>query len=323
MKLAQLHREATDHLKTNKKSFSKLVLIHSAIAVGVTFLLIPITWLAQNAGSDSSIGSAENQILLTTLQWMLQFVAVLGIPFWNAGLSFCALRTLQGKDNSSHTLLEGFRCWSPIGTSLLIQGLNYWLLTMINSLIPSAFLSTIPLPLSFQEALLAYAEKPVFPPPDNILLFFKVYFVIYCICLPILLVPRLYLHRLIPYKIMDGDEACNGLQAVLYSRILMKGKRRKLLLLDLSFWWFYLLEMCISGIAMADVILAAMGIALPIGSEITFWLFPVVALLLRLVLYYLAKPKLAITYALFFRKIMDAPPTEPKPPKPKRMPWKY
>ena len=144
MKLAQLHREAADHLKTNKKSFSKLVLIHSAIAVGVSFLLLPITWLAQNAGSDSSIGSIENQILLTTLQWMLQFVAVLGIPFWNAGLCFCALRTLQGKDNSPHTLLEGFRCWSPIGSSLLIQGLNYCLLSMLSSFAASALLSTIP-----------------------------------------------------------------------------------------------------------------------------------------------------------------------------------
>ena len=300
MKLAQLHREAADHLKTNKKSFSKLVLIHSAIAVGVSFLLLPITWLAQNAGSDSSIGSIENQILLTTLQWMLQFVAVLGIPFWNAGLCFCALRTLQGKDNPPHTLFEGFRCWSPIGSSLLIQGLNYCLLSMLSSFAASALLSTIPLPRSFQEALLAYAENPVFPPPDNILLFFKVYCLVYCICLPILLVPRLYLHRLIPYKIMDGDEACNGLQAVLYSRILMKGKRRKLLLLDLSFWWFYLLQVLCLAVSCADTVLPRLGIMLPVAQEVGYFLFFTAGTVLQGVLLWQYQGQVLTTYCLAY-----------------------
>lgn len=323
MTLAQIRREAADHLKKNKKDFSKLVLIHSAIVAGISLLLILTGWLTQHAEFGSGIGSVENQILLNTIHIMLQFVAMIAIPFWGAGLSFCALRTLQGKDNSLLALTEGFRCWSSIGSSLLIQGLNYSFLSILSSFAASAFLSTIPLPPSFQETFLAYAEEPVFPPPDNILIFLNAYIVIYFIGLLILLIPRLYLHRLAPYKIMDGNEVCNGLQAVLYSRILMKGKRRQLFLLDLRFWWFYLLELCICAISIGDVILATLGVALPVGSDITFWLFPIVALLLRLVLHYCAKPKLEITYAVFFRSILDESFTAPEPPKPKRMPWKY
>ena len=323
MKLSQLRQEAADHLKENGKSFSKMVFIHSAIAAGISFLLLLINWLTQHIGFGDSICNIDGQILLTTIQVMLQLISILAIPFWSAGLVFCAFKTIQGENYSLLTLTEGFRCWGPICSSLLIQGLNYSLFSMLSSFAASAFLSTIPLSPSLQEAFLTFAEEPVFPPPENVQIFLYVYMAVYLIGLLVLLIPRLYLHRLIPYRIMDGNEVCNGLQAVLYSRILMKGNRRKLLLLDLSFWWYYLLEVCIGAICVGNVILATLGVSLPVGEDIAFWLFPLAALVLRLILHYCAKPKLAITYAVFFRNILSEKLPKPEPPKPKRMPWKY
>jgi hypothetical protein len=173
------------------------------------------------------------------------------------------------------------------------------------------------------QAILDYAEAPVYPPPDNIMIFLNIYMAVNLVSLLILLIPRLYLHRLVPYKIMDSDEPCNGLQAVMYSRILMKGNRRKLFILDLSFGWFYLLEFAISAVAIGDLLMAALGISLPIGQEITGLLFPIAALLLRLLLHWWAKPKLMITYTLFYKTVLDESSKEPVPPQPKRRPWKY
>lgn len=323
MSFSQLRREASDQLKENRKDFSKVVLIHSAVTAGISFVVILFTWLTQHTGSDHGISSVDQQILLTTVQVMLQLISTVALPFWNAGLILCALRTVRGERNTALTLTEGFRRWSVIASALLIQGVNYFALSMLSSLASSTFLSTIPLPPAFQEAILDYAEAPVYPPPDNIMIFLNIYMAVNLVSLLILLIPRLYLHRLVPYKIMDSDEPCNGLQAVMYSRILMKGNRRKLLILDLSFGWFYLLEFAISAVAIGDLLMAALGISLPIGQEITGLLFPIAALLLRLLLHWWAKPKLMITYTLFYKTVLDESSKEPVPPQPKRRPWKY
>ena len=101
------------------------------------------------------------------------------------------------------------------------------------------------------------------------------------------------------------DKPCGGLQAVLHSRILMKGHRKELFLLDLSFWWFYLLELGIFILSAGNLLLSAMGIALPLSDAVAAWVFPLIALLAYLALHWLAKPKLEITYALFYRDIYE------------------
>jgi hypothetical protein len=103
----------------------------------------------------------------------------------------------------------------------------------------------------------------------------------------------------------------------------MKGYRRTLFLLDIRFWWFYLLELLICAVAFGDLILPALGIALPFSALTAGWVFPIVALLARLALYWLAKPRMAVTYALFYQQVCEGGHKEPEPAKPKRMPWTY
>jgi uncharacterized membrane protein len=322
MNLSQIRREADQHLRENGNYFPKLVLIHTIVTAGASLLLMLINWLSQYIAPDGGLSNMGTQDLLSTCQILLQLISMLAVPFWDAGLIYCALRLIQGQRSTSVHLAEGFRRWGPIASSLLIRGLIYYLVCSACLFGSSLILSALPLPSSIISELSAFIEAPNLPLSGSVRIFMVTFAVIYLINLCVLLVPRLYLHRQVVYRIMD-TEPCNGLQAVLHSRILMKGHRRKLLLLDLSFWWFYALDLGISMLSMSNLILEELGIVLPIESESAAWLFPIIALLARIGLYFFAQPKLSVSYGLFYQQAYEDSLKEPEPPAPKKMPWKY
>lgn len=325
MNLSQIRRDAAQRLRENRHDFSKLVLIHTSITAGVSLLLTLITWLSQYIAPEGGLSNMGTQTLLATGQTLLRLASIIIIPFWDAGLIFCALEKIQGRTHSPGMLTEGFHRFIPISISLIVRGISYFFLTVGSFMISSIFTSMLPLPPSVLEELSAFIEAPAFPMSENVQFFYQLCMVIWMGVFLILLIPKLFLHRLTAYRIMD-DSSCNGLQAVLHSRLLMKGKRKKLLLLDLSFWWFYLLELVIMILSMGYLILTQFGITLPMNATIASWLFPIAALLLQLALYYYAKPKLIVTYAVFYRHVLEDNPKAPeqqKPQIPQRFPWNY
>lgn len=318
MNLSQIRQEAGLRLKENGNGFNKLVLIHTAVTAGVSFLLMLITWLSQYIAPEGGLSNMDTQTLLSTGQTLLQLLSMIAVPFWDAGLIYCALRLIRGKSSTAGTLTEGFRRWGTIASSLGIRGLIYFITGMACSFASSMLISALPLPPSVIEELTAFLEAPSLPLSSSVRIFLVFYFVAYSASLCVLLIPKLYLHRQVIYRIMD-DTPCSGFEAVLHSRVLMKGHRRKLLLLDLSFWWFYLLELGIGFLSMSDLILTELTAAIPYADCV----FPIAALLAQLALYWFAKPKLAVSYALFYQHVYNDSLKEPEPHQSKRMPWKY
>lgn len=318
MNLSQLRQEAKRRLREDGDSFHKLVLIHTTVTAGVSLLLMLITWLSQYIAPEGGLSNMGTQTLLSTGQTLLQLISMIAIPFWDAGLIFCALRLVQGHNSTPSMLTEGFRRWGSIGASLIIRGLIYFSVTLACSFASSIIISMLPLPSSVLTEVTAFVEAPAFPLSSGVKIVMVIYLVAYVASLCVLLLPKVYLHRLAVYQIMDNKK-CGGMQAVLYSRLLMKGNRRKLLLLDLSFWWFYLLELLISTLSMCSLIFPELTATIPYAD----WVFSIAALLGQLILYWLAKPKLTVSYALFYQAVVEDSLKEPEPPHPKRMPWKY
>ena len=322
MNLSQIRQQANQHLKENDGSFRKLVLIHTAVTAGISLLLTVVTWLSQFIAPQGGLRNMGTQDLLTTVQAMLRIISTIAIPFWNAGLIFCSLRLLRKQDHPSSALLEGFRFWKPITSSLLLRGLTYFFALIGCYFISSIIVSILPLSSTLIEDLNAFLEAPSFPLSTEMKVYLGACLVIFAASLCVLLVPKLYLHRLVTYRIMDEDP-CTGLQSIIRSSYLMNNKRKQLLLLDLHFWWFYLLELMAIVLSMGDLILAQFNVSLPIGTQTASWVFPITALIVRLVLYWYAKPKLAATYAIFYQKANEESTKEQEPPKPRHIPWTY
>lgn len=320
MRIAHLKQQAAGYLK-NDSSFRRLVLIHSAISAGVSLLLMAVGWIASRLAPDGSLSHMDTLVLMDTVQATLRILCIAAVPLWDAGLIFCALRLIRGRSNSVVSLTEGFFRWLPFLISGLVMMFIYFLATMACSTVTGILLSFLPMPASVYQEALAFMENPTFPLEGGMLVFTVAYCIVYLVTLSALLIPMLYLHRLVSYRIMD-DEPCGGLQAVLESRMTMRGHRRKLFGLDMSFWWFYFLELLTVGLSMGDLLLAELGIAIPyLSAEAAGWVFPLLSLVAQLLLYWLAKPRISVSYALFYQSINAT--AEAPEPKPRRMPWKY
>ena len=316
MNLSQIRQEAAQRLREDGNNFSKLVLVNAAVTTAVSLLVILLSSF-QYIRSDGGLSTMDTQILLSTVLTLLQLVSIIAAPFWDAGLVFCSLQQARGQRSTPKMLAEGFLRWGPITVSLLVRWLIYSIISTVCAFAGILFLTILPFPSSVITDMIMNAN--FIEANQDVQIFLGIYLLLYFASLCALLVPRLYLHRQTVYRIMD-DDFCGGARAVDHSCILMKGNRGKLLLLDMSFWWFYILDIGISVLAIVDLLLDAANISLPLSAETASFIFPIAALLARFVLYWLAKPKLMLSYALFYRNAYEESLKKPEPSQPKQMP---
>lgn len=313
--ISQIKASVGERLRADGGGFRKLVMIHSAVPIGVSLVLMLVSALAAQIAPDGGLSNMGTHALISTVLVILQLAASVAVVFWDGGLLYSVLGVLRGRRPGVGSLTEGFSRFLPIVTSGIFRWLNYMLLMMVSGTVSSLLMSLMPMSEAMYQDILAFTENPTFPLEGSIASLVVIYMVVYCVVLAVLLVPTLYRHRLTTYCIMD-DEPIGGFSAVLLSTTLMRGNRRKLFRLDLSFWWFYALELLISALSMGELIFADFS-----------WLFPLLGLAARLVLYVFAKPKIALSYGLFYETLLkqaqEPQPEVVEPPKPKKMPWKY
>lgn len=309
MNLSQIRQEAEERLQQDQGHFSQLVFVHTAITAGASLLLMLLSWLSSSINPGGGLSNMDAQNLLSTGQTMLQFAIGILSPIWEAGLIFCALKLIGRQEYTNRDLTSGFRRWGAILSSLILRGLIYFGICMACYFASSILLTFVPMPGSVMTDLETFLAAPSFPLATSLYYLMGVFGLIFAITLCCVLVPRVYLHRLVEYRIMDCD-SCGGMQAIFHSRVLMKGHRKELFFLDLSFWWYYLLEAGILALSLGYLFFPGLGMS----ADVAIWVFTVISLLAQLALYRFAKPKLAITYGIFYQKIFEESTKQPDIP---------
>lgn len=328
MDIPKIKYEAGEALARAKYPPRKLIGIHAGAAIGLSLVLTAVSYFLSNHGAGAGgIGGLGAQAALSTVQAVLQLVSAAVMPFWSAGLLFCALNYARLQSVEPLSLTAGFRRWGPILSSMLMIGLRYFGLGFISVYISSSLLMFTPAALPVLRASEQLLADPSADPyallGDSLPQVMGWYMVIFLVIFAIFALPVFYRYRLVNYIIMD-DARVGGLQAMLMSRVMMARRRMELFKLDLSFWWFYVLEVLAAALAYGDMLLAAFGVTLPISDGASFWLFGLASMVCQFGLYVWAKPRLAVTYALAYEELRQPPEPKPQPTRPpKAHPWNY
>ena len=296
MDIRTLKAEASRTLLGAAYSPRLLVLIHTGVALGVGLVLALIgDILDHGVSAAGGLSGMSTQAALTTAQVVLQLIGVATMPFWQAGIVSAALKVSRRQQVSPRDLTEGFRRFKPMLSSGIMVGLQYLSMGFVSSYLSSALIVFVPFAAAVYPAvfLLAYA---------------------------VLAVPVFYRSRMVRYLIMDNPDL-GGIRAVLMSGKMMRGRWLRLFKLDLSFWWFYGLELLLGVVSAGNLLLPMLGVALPVSDGVAYWGFQLLAGAGELGLYYLARPKLEVTYALCYEAFLQ--PEDPKPQKPAVHPWTY
>ena len=325
--------QAAQRLDTASYNPRKLVLIHSGAALGFAFVLTALNFaISQGVGNTGGLSGMGMRAILETIRTLLQYASMILQPFWQIGFLAAAVAIARNQRFGVPTLLQGFRRFASVLGLLFAEGFGAIIIAFTCAYISSGIFMVTPYAQPFMDAIapaleeasllsggqvyldetvLAAAMETMTP---MLLIFAAVYLLV--------LIPISYRVRLAEFILMDQPH-CSGLRALFTSFRLMRRNCLRLLRLDLQFWWFYVLQTLALVIGYGDVLLPALGVALPIHTDLAFFLFYILHLAIQLALHVWMKAKMQTSYALFYDSLLASIP-QPKPqPQPKNLPWDY
>ena len=319
-----LREQANAAISASSYSPKKLALVHTGAAVALSAVLTVLNYILSNQiGGTGGLSGLGLRTVLSTAQMMLSIISLAVAPFWELGFLYASVRIARREDVGINHLLQGFRRFVPALRLTLLQALLYIIIFILCANIGSTIYLFTPFSASLGEIIttangdLAAAQAMM---AENPLVLIPLY-CIFLLLFAVIAVPVMYRFRLAQYLIVD-DSKIGALAALGTSHRLMRYNRWDMFRLDLSFWWYYALQLLCLGIAYADVMAAAFGIPLQVSETIAFFgCFFLHCIGQILVAWCFASP-VAVTYTTAYLTLQqmqkDAPPLLVK-----NFPWDF
>lgn len=318
--------------KLNGKNAIRLAAFHTGVTVAAALVITLLQFaLSAGIGKTTGLSGLGTRSLLETLQTVLQWANSVLVPFWSLGFVYAAMLWADDLPAGRKDLLTGFYRLGPYLRLMLILGLMSMVVLMFCANLASMVYLTTPAASEIMElatesggdmntlsGLLTQMSGEQVAALQNAVL------PLLAICGVIgaaLLLPLLYRFRLAKYAILNRP-GTGALAAVRISVVLMRRRCLQFLRLDLRLWWYYALKLLCLVICYGDLLLEAMGVALPdLGNGVALgtYLLYLAALFAVETLF---RPQMETAYAIAYRDLMERGPAGRKDqPVPKRMPW--
>ncbi len=295
-----LKKKASNRLQSGNDP-KKVVLVYAGI-VALSSLVVTVVQdlLDSRISQTGGIQNIGTRSMLTTADTVLTIAQLLLVMCLTLGYTGSMLRIARGQYASPNSLKAGGeRIWVLLRTRLLQMLIMTAAAFALCFLVINVCLLT---PLSNRViAVMGTVSAEVLLADDLALIGF------YSAMLPIILiylvalVPLLWYfsctYRMVDYLLIDRPQL-GAFGALRESHRMMQGNMKMMLRVDLSFWWYYLLQALVSVLVYLNMVLALFSIGLP--PEVLYWGTVVLYLAADFALRYFFSNKVAVTYALFY-----------------------
>ena len=293
-----LKKKASNRLQSGNDP-KKVVLVYAGI-VALSSLVVTVVQdlLDSQISQTGGIQNIGTRSMLTTADTVLTIAQLLLVMCLTLGYTGSMLRIARGQ-YASPSSLKAERIWVLLRTRLLQMLIMTAAAFALCFLVVNVCLLT---PLSNRVIAVMGTVSA-----EELLSNGLALMALYSAMLPIILiylvalVPLLWYfsctYRMVDYLLIDRPQL--GAFGVLReSRRMMQGNMKMMLRVDLSFWWYYLLQALVSVLVYLNMVLAPFAIGLP--PEVLYWGTVVLYLAADFALRYFFSNKVAVTYALFY-----------------------
>lgn len=275
----------------------------AVITLGTAVLNYIMEGQIANTGGLSNLGQRS---VLATIQYILPIVQMLVLMCLQMGYTAATLRMARRMAVTPRGLTEGFGYFGPLLRTAFFRGGIYFLILIASLYAASTIFMLLPLSNSFydvmeplladpnailDEATMALATRAILPMLP-----------IFLVVLAVLGLPVIYQYRMVNFCLLDSERP-GALAAMRDSSRMMRRHRLELFRLDLSFWWFYLLEALTAVVCYGEVLLPMLGITLPFGDTAGYFLFYILSLVMQVVIYYVWLNRVQVTYAAAYEAL--------------------
>lgn len=319
----KLKQEAAASLSFSPSDYKRLITIHVGLSLAVSFVISVLQYvLDQMIGETGGLGGLGTRAMLETVQSALQLGQSVALPFWQFGWLCTMIAVCRQENVSFDTLLTGFRRFGPYLRLTLLQVAIYFVLGMAASYGATTIFMMTPWATPMMDLFAQATEESLntdalYTALDGVMaesllplmLIFAAVFLLFA-------APVFYRLRFAPYCLAD-DPSGKALTAIKKSIAITRRNAFAIFRLDLSFWWFYVLDLLIVVIAYLDLLLTAAGITLPGPSWLGYFGTLAVYGVVQLLLYRWRKPYLDATYVKAYESLLTDRPVH----KPQNFPW--
>lgn len=324
-----IHQAASERLDRARGPMGRILLIYLGISIGLSLVSAFLSvFLSDRIANTGGLGNMGLRSILSTGQTILPLVQALVVMGLEMGYCMAAVGVSREQAVSTDTLWGAFRRFFPLLRAMILQGLVYFAVGMMSMYLSAYIFVMLPVSAQFREIIAPILES-VTVLSSNITLDEATIMQAAAAMLPVfwiflglfllLFIPLCYQYRMVIYRLIDQPRP-GAFRALYESRVMMRRNRFALFKLDLTFWWFYLLQVISVVICYSDILLPSLGITLPISSTVSYFLFMILSLALQGVVYYFAMNKVAVTYAVAYESLLpkEAP---VQPPVVANSPW--
>lgn len=255
----------------------KLALLHTGAAMLGSLLISLLSYfLDLGIAGTGGLNSIGFRAVLSSAQSLLRMALTLLLPFWELGFLFAALQFSRREQVGPSSLFEGFRRFFPALRLFVLQAVLFMGVFMACMYAAYAIFMCTPYFERTYAVLKPLMETTGELVPDKatvsaVLPTLVPMYVILGIVLLVFGAPMFYRYRMAQFALLDG--AGGAFKAMALSTKIMRGRRISLFRVDLSFWWYYALQLLIAALSYGNEILAGLGVSLPVSSTVSFWLF--------------------------------------------------
>lgn len=292
----------------------KTVLIYAGITLGGSFLTLLFSFFVGLLMEDTGgLSGLDTRAWLETLATVAQLLVRIATPLLSMGFLHGALLLAREKAMGPKTLLVGLKRWGLLLRHTLFQGLILLCLGYLSLQVATVVFTFLPGAQSAMALVESLVEDPAVLSGNltdaQLVQMVKAFAPAYMIAIVLFVaafIPVSYRLRLSDFRVME-ETPVGAIKATVQSFRLMKGSCMALFKLDLSFWWFYLLQ---GALTVAVVILGA----LPQVSDLAYIIGYGVYCLALLLLEYKCLAYVQTTYAVFYQNLLEKAnaPTHPQ-----------
>jgi len=322
-------RIRTSHSLEQSDRPKRMILFHSGIVLLLAAVITLVDHLLEQAiGNTGGLGGMATRSLLSTIQSVLQIMQIAILPFWQIGYTFYCLQVAQNKNVEYRTFLEGFRRFGVVLRLNIFTDIIYMAVAMFSAYVSGFVFMMSPWGTKLLEPIYQLTSGGTVDEEALNQMMALIsqestvpMFILFIPCFLLFFAPFFYRYRMAEFWLMDHPQG-GALAAMYNSRQLMRGRRKALFLLDLKFWWFYLLYLAVTAICYGDLLLSGLGITLPFSGDAAYFLFFGLYLICQLALYYWRRNEVSVTYAHVYLSLMEQQPEELQK-NPGKQPWVY
>lgn len=310
-----LKRRAASLLEQTRPEYRKLVTLHAAVSVGVMLVISLIQLLLnQITSNESGLSGMGASVVFSTAKATLGLISGILLPFWEIGVLYTSVRVTRRQEAEFLHLTRGFRRWGVVLRFYLLLILLYIVAVMFLSNLIPVIMIFFPMSQTLEDSLTAVISENG---TDSVAMMEAVMqagvmdyilpiVVIFMVLLAAVLLWLSYRIRMSQYLLVD-DPAMPAIPSLIVSNQMTKGHKWSLCKLDLSFWWYYLLQLGVAAISFGPELLMLAGVTLPISANVEFFLFQLLYGIAYVAVVWFFGAYVQTTYACAYDELRNPP----------------